>query len=953
LVDLERAILLQARELDEGPGLAATATPRRFELPPALDQRDAFVGRERELATLWDAWHEARNGHERLVEIVGDAGMGKTRLIAEFARRVADSGATVLYGACTPSVHIAYQPFVNAITTYVQPLARQERAGLVTDEGGGPLERLVPELGRGDGDGHAAVDPEVAADQRELFEAFARLLSRIADVSPTLLVIDDVQWATESTVALVRHLLAAGLERPLVVVIARRDDRRVCVTDADATEPPREVIALRALTAKDVDEWLRVARPGTGDLGSFPERVCRDTDGVPLFIREFLRTLTSDDPGAWPPTAHVATTLQAMLEARWRALSDGARALVGAVAAMEPDAPKRVLDRIAGLPRDWESQALDEAVTAGFLTELPGDGCRFAFTHRVLRDYADSQLTGFERATVHRDIVQAMQLDEGTTHALLQLARHAAEAAPLGQVGAATNYALRAAHHALEAFACGDAIMILKRALSVVDPSSRVNRERRVELLLALSEAYKVDSDRERSRDVAREAAFEARDTDPELLARAAVALGDWGEIGETDIVTISLLEDALKALGDEPSATRCRVLAELAGTLTLSAGDPGSARRYADEALALSERLGHPPIRWRALLASVTSRLGEPCVEERLALATEMTQIGRTLARPNLYLVGMENEQYARAELGDLRGFASYLDTLTHEADRAPRGTRTMSSRELSEPQGMRFAELPLMSARDAAFLAMTRGDWTRAEQQTERLGSLATNDANYVHSYGGQLIFLRREQGRSRELLPAALEIVAETPHVPAFRGAVAMLAADAGELDIVREQLSTLLQDGLEALPRGMVWTAQLTLMTEGVAALRDRGYATLLLPALTSMSGQMAVVGTLIVCMGAVDRYLGMLETVLGDYDSAEQHFEDALDLEQRLDAPPLVARTNYWYARMLLLRNRTDDPAKARACLTAASEIASALGMTSLAAHATTTLEHEMPIRNAR
>jgi hypothetical protein len=90
--------------------------------------------------------------------------------------------------------------------------------------------------------------------------------------------------------------------------------------------------------------------------------------------------------------------------------------------------------------------------------------------------------------------------------------------------------------------------------------------------------------------------------------------------------------------------------------------------------------------------------------------------------------------------------------------------------------------------------------------------------------------------------------------------------------------------------------MVWTAQLALMTEAIGVLNDGDAAALLRGPLTALSGYAVVIGTLIACMGAVDRYLALVESVLGDYDAADIHFQRALELELRMDAPALIART---------------------------------------------------------
>jgi DNA-binding CsgD family transcriptional regulator len=147
-----------------------------------------------------------------------------------------------------------------------------------------------------------------------------------------------------------------------------------------------------------------------------------------------------------------------------------------------------------------------------------------------------------------------------------------------------------------------------------------------------------------------------------------------------------------------------------------------------------------------------------------------------------------------------------------------------------------------------------------------------------------------------------------------------------------DEARDQLARIRTDGLDPLRRGL-WLGALTYLTDAAAAVGDAETAELVLPALESHRGTNVQIGHLVSCYGAADRYLGMLETVLGDWAAAQASFESALALNLRLGARTWVAHTCVEYARMLLARNSGDDRARATGLLLEAAGLARELGLT--------------------
>jgi hypothetical protein len=132
---------------------------------------------------------------------------------------------------------------------------------------------------------------------------------------------------------------------------------------------------------------------------------------------------------------------------------------------------------------------------------------------------------------------------------------------------------------------------------------------------------------------------------------------------------------------------------------------------------------------------------------------------------------------------------------------------------------------------------------------------------------------------------------------------------------------------------------MWPTCLAELTESVAALGAVDHARTLLPLVEPWSGQCLVVGLGLDVVGAADRYLGMLELVLGRYDGIDERFGAAIALEARLESPPLVARTRYWWGRSLLARRQADDVERAVDLLAQCRQTAEQLGMPLLARQA--------------
>ncbi|HMC80223.1 MAG TPA: BTAD domain-containing putative transcriptional regulator, partial [Acidimicrobiia bacterium] len=265
-------------------------------LPVPMQREESFpvVGRSGELERLEVAWKEASSGQRSLVLVAGEPGIGKTRLAFEAARRAHGEGAIVLFGRCDEGLGVPYQPFVEALSTYVRQTPMPALGRLA-----GELVRLVPDVtDRVDGlPPPLCSDPET--ERYRLFDAVAAWLAAASETAPVVLVVDDLHWATRATLFLLRHLVRSAEQLRLLVVVTYRDTEPDFAPEAaDATvdllrRPGVARIALCGLDEAGVEAFMesRARHELDDDARALARVVHGETAGNPFFVGQVFRHL--------------------------------------------------------------------------------------------------------------------------------------------------------------------------------------------------------------------------------------------------------------------------------------------------------------------------------------------------------------------------------------------------------------------------------------------------------------------------------------------------------------------------------------------------------------------------------------------------------------------------------------------------------------------------------------
>src|SRR5215218_8993471 len=576
-----------------------------------------LVGRTLELAQLQAALAEAAEGQPSLAFVVGESGVGKSRLVAELAARAAEDGTRVLRGDCVElgEGELAYAPLITALRPLVRdsdPVLAELPAGIRAD-----LATLLPGLGE--------TRERAGGEQAGVFEALLAVLDGLSRSAPVLLVVEDLHWADASTRAFLRFLSASLASEPVLVVATYRPDElhrrhplRPLLAELERVRALR--IDLEGLTRDELAEQL-------GDiLGTTPDpalvdRLYARTEGNPLFAEELLAAGT-DGRGAVPPS------LAAALALRIERLGEDAQEVVRVLSAGGPQfLDDSVLAEVSGLERRALRDGLREAV-ASHIVVLQND--RYTLRHALLREAVHDDLLPGERAELHRALARALEQQgaDGGRPSAQRAAAIAHHFLAAGDQPAALAAAVRAGIAAMEVQAYGEGAALFERALElwerVPDAAAQTGTDE-VQLVERAAECHYYTDDVQRSVTLAKRALSLIDETsEPRraawsygILQRSLWVMLRPDEAEAALARGLSLLAD------DGPSIARAGLLARQAQMLMLQSRYH-RAVSVARRALAEQEQLGMPdayhPVEMGALNALGVSLVATGDIEEGAA---------------------------------------------------------------------------------------------------------------------------------------------------------------------------------------------------------------------------------------------------------------------------------------------------------------------------------------------
>jgi DNA-binding SARP family transcriptional activator/tetratricopeptide (TPR) repeat protein len=932
---LQEAILVQDPAL-EAPPAASPAEEPRPGLSHEADAPAPLVGRAREMNALLSGLEQVLTGQGQLFLLVGEAGIGKSRLSDELAGHACERGAEVLFGRCWEAGGApAYWPWVQALRAHVRD---RDPDALRLELGAGAAEvaQLLPELRElfADLPDPPLMSPEAA--RFRLFEKLASFLVRAAGSQPLVLMLDDLHAADEPSLLLLQFVAGQLREAPLLIVGAYRDvdvepDTPLASVVADLLrERVTHVLALAGLSEAEVGQMIESSagmQPPQLSVAAIHHR----TEGNPLFVGELVRLLSSERL-AQPAEAAVEALpippgVREVIGRRLRLLPGDSRPILALAAVLGREFEFGALSHVSGLSEEHLLEMLEEAIRVHVLAEVPAAPGRLRFAHALIRDTLYGELGGLRRLRLHSEVGEALEAFYGENREphLAELAHHFHSAGAAGNAAKAIEYARAAGDRAVRVLAFEEAVRLYAMALDALARDPFATDRTRCQLLVALADAESRAGDDLAAKATYLRAAELAKLTQlPELLGRAAAGYGGrflWARAA-TDAQLVPLLEDALAALGDADSILRVQLLSRLATALC---DDPSRERRERvwEQAHEAARRLGDPATLAYALDAGIAATEGPHKVKQSLTQADEVISLAARIGDRERAFGGHEHAFWCSWQLGDGDRRAAELAAVTRVAQ------------ELQQP-----AQLWLATAAQAA-LALSEGRFDEAEGLSERAGILGerAQSWNATATRKLQLFVLRRERGQldgfEQEIRDFPHEFPSPLVHRCVLAYAYARLDATAEATAEVKE----LVRHDLSSWHVDSEWLFSITLLAEAGAMLGHGRHAAPLYDVLLPY-GSLNAVAPIEAALGSASRALGMLATVLGRFADAARHYEEALRMNTRMGARPWVAHAEHDYARMLVARGEPGDRERALELTSRSLERYRALGMESFATEAT-------------
>ncbi len=887
-----------------------------------------FVGRSAELGELGSALASMLTGRGRVVLVSGESGIGKTRLIEEFASRARERGAMVRVGRGWEAGGApAFWPWIQVVREEVRS-RDASRLGLLLGSGGGEIARVVPELSDVIPDVPEPLPVEAGQERFRVFDAISSFLKRVAQERPLVVLLDALHRTDAASLRLLEFLGREIANLPILVVGTYRElelqqdsERRRILADISRATPVHH-IALAGLSESEVGRFIE-GRTSSPPDASLVAAVHDHTAGNPFLLTQVLSGVSASDLLAWSPDdgtelplpvgvrQAILGQLGAVSETHGDFLADAA--VIGGRFSIE------ILAVASGIDADKLREQAAELEQAGILARDSGQGSDFRFVHGLVRDTLYAELDPQDREQRHQRIAETLERFRGRQPEYqAELAYHFGAAGSTGSTKQAFEYAVAAGRWAVERLAYEDACRQYARALELSGLLEEFDEANRCDLLLDLGEAQIQTRAPETQSTLERASRLARRLEDPERLARAALASAQFqlsAIQGTTDDRMISILEEALEALGQTDSKLRARTLAALASALHYSAV-PRRVARLREEALEMARRLEDPPTLLFVMSSAIFTLWGPDLVEERLQLVGEAVAVGQRVGVKEENLDARIHRMVCWAEMGQFDRFDEELTQISSMPSNA--------GSQASEFIPFFRAGRALMTGRFEVGENFVNEFLARVERRQDDTGFMA---------FGLLVAMLRNLKGEAEEFVELSRSLAERHPGFDLFRAMLVKGYCDLDQPGLARGELERLASSDFAGIRHISGWIGAISHLGEACSRLGDLPRCESLYEKLVPYSLRHCATG--IVYAGSVSRYLGVIATALSRWDAASRHFSMALEIETKAGVRPWIGWTRFDHARMLLLRGRSGDRALAESNAAQALDTARALGMLSL------------------
>ena len=697
-----------------------------------------FVGRQREMDDLKATLEEALSGRGRMVTLVGEPGIGKTRTAEELETYAKLRGAQVLWGRCYEDVGTPpYWPWVQAIRSYVRDR---------------DPEQLRSEMGSG-----AADIAEIVSDVRErlpdlkpapsledpdqarfrLFDSIAAFLKGASGAQPMVVMLDDLHWADKQSLLLLEHVAREVSRARLLLIGTYRDvelNRRhpLAQTLGELTrERLFERVILRGLIQGDVSRFIEVAT-GLTPPEALVSAVYTQTEGNPLFVPQVVQLLVQEGeltperlrkreslrPGsgqAW--TVRIPEGVREVIGRRLDRLSQRCNDTLTMASVIGRRFELAQLDRlIDDLTEERLLEVLEEALAARIIEELTDAMGRYQFTHAMFQETLVGELSLTRRVRLHARIAQTLEGLYGADAdaEAVELAYHFGQAEAVLGSEKLVHYSLLAGDRALATYAWEEALAHFERARAAreghsADPETAA-------IWFGLARAH-----------VGTSRGLQEIQQAVDNLIRAFDYYVDAGDVPEALVVAQTwifrdtglrgLAEMLLRALDLAPpdSPVAARLLARYGRHLGIAQGDYEGTKEAIERAMAIAEREDDPALEMSTLFDSNGVELIHLHRQEALKGTLRVIELARELGDPVTELIAHWHAFRALVALGDPEAARPHADAVSRLEERVRSGNRRRSALH--------------------AQLSFLQGDWRAASRRLDRWLAARHAGVGYGH--------------------------------------------------------------------------------------------------------------------------------------------------------------------------------------------------------------------------
>lgn len=839
------------------------------DIAAALPTAD-LLGRDALLDRLRASLGRASAGDAASVLVSGEAGIGKTSLMRAAVAPAVDDGALLGWGTCTNAAGASgYWPWTKALGGLVRAVG-VARARELAGEDVVLLASIVPSLedaSYGETSGRARL---------LLMDAATRFLETVATGRPVVVVLDDLQWADESSLALFDFVAGASLARIALVGAYRQDELTASARHRLGELAGRsEHVHVEGLDVGAVHELVERITGEDCDP-SATAAIHRRTGGHPFFVREVALLAGLDGSDGLLPAA-----VREAIERRVGRLPDSTQAVLDVAAVAGTELRPDIVARSLGVSSVDVEVAAQAAVASGVLTHA---GAELVFGHDLLREAILSRVELPRRIALHRDIAGALEdrLTRGGDVAPAELARHFVAAIPGGGAERAVTWSLRAAEADSAALAFREAAGHLRRLrAAVTNAAADIDDGELVDVLLAESDALARAGETIDARGLLRLARDLAdRIGDAPRTARVALATADLGaQFAARRDETIRELDRARANVAGADPVWEARLTAALARELQHSvAEDRPRAGPLSEHALALGRRTGDPATLTACLLARHDVLWTPGSEVERAEVAREIVAVALATGDEERHAEGLLLLANALLEQGS-GAFEAALESSLAILDRLaqPRHRYTAATRR--------------------TCLALLRGQLDEAADRIDISSALGErirepDTANVAMS---QRLELVRARNQPEELSAFARAAVEHWTGAPIHAHAVAAgFSARAGDLDSARQHVAAVVDLGTWRADRSYLWSVYVRELAQAALALDDLGVSAQLLEELRPLAASCGVNGAVVAFSGSHAHTAGLLAASVGESESSQLLLEQAEAIYTRLGARTWLA-----------------------------------------------------------